>query len=228
MNILELYEKIKNIKGVDIALLDSYLKVILKDADCESVEELFQKISEYNYSLEQKKNESEELSSKLDCIMNLKSQLITEKIEIRDLATAKSMLLLLGVFIIMAIAAASIAINFTLLTCVIAAASVVISGFTYTKINNKIMQTYYDILDKCDKTDEEEKTYSLDHNKVVEDLLSLNEQGRILNKVNDEACTFINTYLDSILESKEDAEKLEVDSEKEEVDTRIYDMHLQL
>lgn len=225
MNILELYEKIKNIKGVDIALLDSYLKVILKDADCESVEELFQKISECNDDLNKNQESSNTLRANLDSIMESKKNIQIDKNLIKYLVSWKSLFVLFLVFTVMALAATGIAINFSLLSVVVGIASVGLSGFVFIKINNKIMQPYYDLVEKSDKLDEEEKSINLEYNQVIEDLLSLNEQRSLLNKVNDEASTFINTYLNNMVVTNYDNQPVET---IEEVDTRIYDMHLQL
>lgn len=111
-----------------IALIDAYIKAIIKDANCETLEELVNlklgKEEEYNKLL----NECQELNEESNRVLDDKKNSSEKCFKLREALEKKSMAILLAIFGVLGGAALVVALFPNIVSIVLAVVSVLFAG----------------------------------------------------------------------------------------------------
>lgn len=218
-NILKLYEIIKNTKGVDIALIDSYIKVILKDSECETIEELINLIKEKENEAATLHESTSELNQNLYNIMEEKRKLLDQQIDLKNEASSKSLIkVLLPILGVMGIGVVCVVIFFNIPVLLLALASL----FAAVKIGlnaKEIIWSDYNInVAKLDELSTQEIDLNSQFNQKLYEAIGLNNSIDGLGKTVKDIVTFLETYV--TVSKKNESESLTQDTTLEEVEAK--------
>lgn len=218
-NILKLYEIIKNTKGVDIALIDSYIKVILKDSECETIEELINLIKEKENEAATLHESTSELNQNLDNIMKEERKLLDQQIDLKNEASSKSIIkVLLPILGVMGIGVVCVVIFFNISVLLLALASL----FAAVKIGlnaKEIIWSDYNInVAKLDELSTQEIDLNSQFNQKLYEAIGLNNSIDGLGKTVKDIVTFLETYV--TVSKKNESESLTQDTTLEEVEAK--------
>lgn len=214
-DILVLYDKVKNIEGVDRFLIDSYIKVILKELNCETIEDLVNLLVDQEKKKEELYHESLELSQKMDEVLSDKKKLLEQKGLLLNELSKKNIRILVMILGVLGVAA-GIAVSFFSIQSFIAAIVLVFSTARFgMNLRNKNYVSCNNNEAQLNVICELERDISSLENKNTFALLRLEDSINDITKIMDKISTFLETYASSKEETA--VEELVSEVKKEEV-----------
>lgn len=194
MDILKLYNKVKNIEGVDTALINSCVKAIVKDADCETLEELVCLMQEKEKEANELHDKSSELNKENYRVLEEKKRVLAEQSELRDALTKKDIVILFAIFGVMGVAAGMVAFFPGILSIIIGIVCVLIAGKIGMDAKNNIWSGYNENQKYLDELTNRECDLSSEMNQKIFMSINLMNSIQDLNKVVETIKTFLESY----------------------------------
>lgn len=214
-DIKKLYDQVKNIKGIDMALIDAYISVILKKSGCSSIEELVELVYKKERKAAALHDSSTELNKKIFSIMEEERQLLSQQMVLKDEAVFKSTVrVLLPIIGVMGIGAACVTIFFNLPSVVLAVIALLVAAKVGLSARDRIWSEFNLCKARYDELCSQDATFSEDLNENLFASLNLNSEINDLGKIFADITTFLETYI-SVTE-KVDPESLVQDTTLED------------
>lgn len=194
--ILKLYETVKNIKGIDMFLIDSYIKVILQKFECETIEELVESVRAKEKEATELHNYSSELNEKLRKIMEEERSLLSHLIDLRNEATYKcTTRVLLPILGVMGVGASCVVIFFNIPSLLLSLVSLFAASRIGLSVRDKIWSEYGVNKARYEELNGQESLLSNEFNQKLFEALSLNNSINELVKTVGDITTFLETYI---------------------------------
>lgn len=220
-DILKLYNELKKIEGVDLALVETYIKLALKESNCANLQELVELIAKKKEEVDAYNKKSKEYSKKLsDNSSEQKALLNSQNIEHNSI-TKKSSLLLLAILGVGTIDVAVIVILFNIPAVIFAVVTYLLAAKFGLKLRSRFYKTYDKNQERLNELNDEATTISNEFNRVLFEIVHLQDTINDLNAVVENISDFIETYISvktnpESLSQEEDLvdETIEIDSQE--------------
>lgn len=194
-SVLNLYNNVKKVRKTDVALLDKSIRIILSSSKCDSIEKLFELISE----------KKQTISHLDDCSSKINKELVGIREEIKELEASqdvlankigKKELILLVVAIVAALGETAIfGLFFNLPALIVTLISYLYTLLASIIVDKKLWKEFYDKQKDLDQLKSRECALSVENEKDLFESIRLNNEVNNLNSVVDTIISFLEGFV---------------------------------
>lgn len=196
-NIIDLYNNIKNINGVDIALVDAFIKTLIKKTNCETLEELVNLMQEKENDVSKLHDESIELSEKNSIVLEEQKKLLEEQSKLKRSAENKSGGIIFAILGIMGIAAGLVTVFPSILYIILAVVLVLITAKVGMDINIRNWSACRENEKKLADLEEQELDLNAKSSRNIFLLIDLTNSIQEIKNVMEDVTTFLESYAEA-------------------------------
>lgn len=194
-DILKLYDELKKIEGVDLALVETYIKLALKESNCANIQELVEMITAKKVEMDAFNDKSKEYSKKLNDNSSEQKVLLNSQIIEHNSITKKSSLLLLAILGVVGIDVVVVVTLFNIPAVIFAIVSILIAAKSGLKLRSRFYTTYDKNQERLDELNADAIAISNELNRVLFEVVHLQDTINDLNAVVENISDFIETYI---------------------------------
>lgn len=194
-DILKLYDELKKIEGVDLALVETYIKLALKESNCANLQELVEIITAKKAEMDAFNDKSKEYSKKLNDNSSEQKALLNSQIIEHNSITKKSSLLLLAILGVVGIDVVVVVTLFNIPAVIFAIVTILIAAKSGLKLRSRFYKTYDKNQERLDELNADAIAISNELNRALFEVVHLQDTINDLNAVVENISDFIETYI---------------------------------
>lgn len=193
MSLIELYNKVKGLKDVDMMIVDAYFSTILKEVGFSSVDELVEAVNKNADEMKAIHSHSSEINYKIYQIDQELIKVNSKQFELMKKNSRKSSLILLALLALLGLNTCLLVVLFNIPACLFAVVLLVFGSKYAWKQKAKVWKEYNENQEYIDEKESELIVLNNEFTSNLANLMSLNNIGNDYKKYMDTINEFLLT-----------------------------------